>query len=221
MAEDPKLTPAQLKRRQALKGLLAGSVAAAAPQSLLASNHPVHRHMETGTAVEAADKAVSESEWSPVFLSPQQDETLTALAEHLVPGSNEAGVNRFVDQLLGVDTRDVQARFLSALGAFEAESLRQFDRTFVRLIEAEQSDVLEAAAAAERAHPKGHRDWGWFAIPQASPSREPDLGDALAHVKGWVAGAYYSSEIGMKELGWTGDTFFEGYPGCTHPEGHA
>ena len=57
--------------------------------------------------------------------------------------------------------------------------------------------------------------------PGTRPRNSMTLGDALAHLKGWVAGAYYSSEMGMKELGWTGDTFFEGYPGCTHPEGHA
>jgi len=24
----------------------------------------------------------------------------------------------------------------------------------------------------------------------------------------------------MRELGFTGRTFFEGFPGCTHPDGH-
>jgi hypothetical protein len=40
------------------------------------------------------------------------------------------------------------------------------------------------------------------------------------NLKGWVSGAYYSSEMGMKELGWTGDRVFAGFPGCAHPEGH-
>lgn len=176
--------------------------------------------METGAAVAASDRVVAEGEWTPAFLSSHQDETLSALGERIVPGSTEARVSRFVDLLLSVDTGDARSGFLTALAAFEAESLRRFDRPFIGLTEAEQHEVLEAAAAAERAHPKGHRDWGWFAIPQKPELRDPDLGDSLAHLKGWVAGAYYSSEIGMKELGWTGDTFFEGYPGCTHPGGH-
>ena len=33
-------------------------------------------------------------------------------------------------------------------------------------------------------------------------------------------GAYYSSEIGMRELGWTENRFFASFPGCTHPGGH-
>jgi hypothetical protein len=36
-----------------------------------------------------------------------------------------------------------------------------------------------------------------------------------------VSGAYYSSEIGMQELGWTGQMFFDKLPGCDHPDGHA
>jgi len=26
--------------------------------------------------------------------------------------------------------------------------------------------------------------------------------------------------MGMKELGWTADRVFAGFPGCEHPEGH-
>jgi hypothetical protein len=39
-------------------------------------------------------------------------------------------------------------------------------------------------------------------------------------LKGWISVAYYSSEIGMKELGWTPDRVFASFPGCEHPEGH-
>jgi len=40
------------------------------------------------------------------------------------------------------------------------------------------------------------------------------------NLKGWISGAYYSSEAGMRELGWTEDRVFEKFPGCEHPEGH-
>ena len=40
------------------------------------------------------------------------------------------------------------------------------------------------------------------------------------NLKGWIAGAYYSSEPGMRELGWTGAMIFAELPGCTHPGGH-
>jgi hypothetical protein len=33
--------------------------------------------------------------------------------------------------------------------------------------------------------------------------------------------AYYSSEVGMKELGWTDENYFAGFPGCEHAGGHS
>jgi hypothetical protein len=44
------------------------------------------------------------------------------------------------------------------------------------------------------------------------------LRDHFDHLKGWIASAYYSSEIGLKELGYTGQMFFQAFPDCTHPE---
>ena len=41
------------------------------------------------------------------------------------------------------------------------------------------------------------------------------------NLKEWIVGGYYSSEIGMRELGWTGQLFFDKLPGCDHPDGHA
>jgi hypothetical protein len=63
----------------------------------------------------------------------------------------------------------------------------------------------EAPADPERAKP-------------APPA--PALRDPVNHLKTWIAGAHYSSEAGMKELGWTGVMFFPSFPGCTHPDGH-
>lgn len=40
------------------------------------------------------------------------------------------------------------------------------------------------------------------------------------NLKGWISGAYYSYEAGMRELGWTADYAFAAFPGCAHPEGH-
>jgi hypothetical protein len=44
--------------------------------------------------------------------------------------------------------------------------------------------------------------------------------EAFENLKEWIAGAYYSSEVGMKELGWDGNFAVEKYPTCEHIEGH-
>jgi hypothetical protein len=40
------------------------------------------------------------------------------------------------------------------------------------------------------------------------------------NLKDWIAGAYYSSEPGMRELGWDGNMIHQELPRCTHPGGH-
>jgi hypothetical protein len=44
--------------------------------------------------------------------------------------------------------------------------------------------------------------------------------DHFENLKGWISGAFYTSEIGMRELGWTGEMFFQSLPGCEHQGGH-
>src|SRR6266567_345778 len=46
------------------------------------------------------------------------------------------------------------------------------------------------------------------------------LYDHFENLKGWISGAYYSTEAGMRELGWNGEYVFESFPGCEHPDGH-
>jgi hypothetical protein len=44
---------------------------------------------------------------------------------------------------------------------------------------------------------------------------------ASISLKERISAAYYSSEKGMKQLGFTGQMAHGGFPGCTHPGGHA
>jgi len=50
--------------------------------------------------------------------------------------------------------------------------------------------------------------------------KESELYSHFENLKSWISGAYYSSEVGMRELGWTGDYVFEAFPGCAHPDAH-
>ena len=70
--------------------------------------------------------------------------------------------------------------------------------------------------------PEDDRNWGWFQVPGTKAPGPPKYSsrDHFEEIKTRVSGAYYSSETGMRELGFTGRTFFEGFPGCTHPGGH-
>jgi hypothetical protein len=204
-----------MKRREAITGMIGGGLGALTPSALHAER-PVHGHPAGPAAVDPARPAAEAGSWAPAFLSAHQSATLEAVAEHLVPRSTEAGVHRFVDKLLAIETQATQRRFLESLSAFEATSLQQSGKPFLALSAAERDAVLDTLSARPAPPPDPASQ------APGSPLRgaEPLPVSHFTNVKTWVSRAFYSSEIGMRELGWTGNSFFGAFPGCTHPGGH-
>lgn len=196
-----------MARRDVIRALV-GGVGAGMTLPAVAESHPMHRHLSDAAALGEADAAAAAVDWKPAFLDAHQVETLVSLAEQVVPGSTAARVTAFVDRLLSVDTAENQRRFLNALGALERESIDRYGHPWKTLGSAQQVELLTAASTAA----PGAKD-GSGATPAT-------LRDHFDHLKGWISGAYFSSEIGMRELGWTGNVFHASFPGCPHPDGH-
>ena len=197
-------------RRAVLQSLLTG-VGASVSLPMVADAHPMQQHLASQKKVATADKKAAAPAYKPEFLDAHQYATL-------VPGSTKARVAPFIDQLLAVDTTTSQRSFLSAMGAFEMQAIDKFGKPWKSLTAAQQDELLTIASTTER----GLK----VTVPAASGRPEvaegtANLFDHFANLRGWISGAYYSSEIGMRELGWTGEMFFTELPGCTHPDGHA
>jgi hypothetical protein len=185
----------RLTRREMVHQLILGAGAAL---PLVAASHPIYEHLANGTVFEKAER-LGAADWKPLFLSAQQEETLASLAEAVVPGSRKAQSERFIDLVLSADTAAHQKNFADSLAAFETESQKRFGKRFPALSADEQNALLKDASTGEE---------------------KSGLRKHFEHLKGWISGAYYSSEAGMRELGWTEDRVFEKFPGCEHPEGH-
>ena len=204
-------------RRAVLQSLLTG-VGASVALPMVADAHPMQQHLASQKKVATADKKAAAPAYKPEFLDAHQYATLVAISERVVPGSTKARVAPFIDQLLAVDTTTSQRSFLSAMGAFEMQAIDKFGKPWKSLTAAQQDELLTIASTTER----GSK----VTVPAASGRPEvaegtANLFDHFANLRGWISGAYYSSEIGMRELGWTGEMFFTELPGCTHPDGHA
>ena len=210
-----------LNRREVVQRLL-GSAGVGFAVPTVAASHPIHSHLASPSTLEQADAKSRAADWAPEFLDPHQSDTLAVLAERIVPGSTKAQVNRFIDLLLTVDTQENQKKFLASLGAFEGEAINRFGKPFKDLREEQQNQILTVASTEKSGLPEGNSDWSWFALPSTESSELPrvTIRDHFENIKGWVSGAYYSSEVGMRELGWTGDVYFDSFPGCEHPDGH-
>jgi hypothetical protein len=197
----------QLTRREMVRRLLAGAGAGAA-WPLVADSHPIHEILRNVAILDEAEN-LGAADWKPLFLNAQQNESLIALAESIVPGSTKAQVNRFIDLLLSVDKDIHKKELLAALAAFEAESQKRFGKGFPSLDDRQQNMLLTDAAAPAKSDAAG-----------SAGKENPGLREQFENLKGWVSGAYYSSEMGMRELGWSEDRVFASFPGCENPEGH-
>lgn len=224
--------PRGMNRREMVRRLAtavtAGTAIAAVPAAAVAhpSSHPDHAHnaMMNGAAMEPGAQAPVTAAWSPLFFDPHQNETFTVLAERIIPGSTGAEVNQFVDLLLSVKSLEAQKQFLNSLSAFDAYSLEKYQRPFKDLTEDQQNQILTTASTMKpggefsgfrRRHVLGPRS-------QASTeSQTLTLRDHFENLKRWVSEAYFSSEAGMKSMGWTGQVFFSSFPNCKQSEGSA
>ena len=188
-----------IPRRAALQALLSGAAAFALPTAI-AAQHPIHQHLANPAAIEQAQQRAAAAPAAPVFLDAHQVKTLDVLAEAIVPGSTAARVAPFIDQLLAVDSGENQRAFLGALGAFDMIAITRHGKAWIGITAAQQDALLREASTAD--------------------VKTSAFGGHFQNLKDWIAGAYYSSEIGMRELGWDGNVFHAQLPGCTHPGGH-
>jgi hypothetical protein len=199
-----------VSRREVLRTMAGAGVAL----PLVAAGHPILAHL--ANVVDAEDSSLSTVGWTPRFLTAEQNKTLISLAEAIVPGSRDAGVNRFIDLLLSVDTKKNQTAFIEALQSLDSAATKQHGKSFSNLSAEAQTLVL--TNAAEKGPTRSQEDG--TSQPQVQNSA-PDVHSHFENLKGWVAGAYYSSELGMKELGWTPNRVFAHFPPCEHPDDHA
>jgi Gluconate 2-dehydrogenase subunit 3 len=210
---------AGVSRRQIMQGLLGGAGAGIVLPGLAAA-HPIHRHLATADAIAAAAQDAASTDWQPSFFDDHQNQTLIVLAELILPNSTQAQVNRFVDTLVSVDTPENQKKLIASLSAFDHEAIAQHNQPFKDLTEEQQIAILTAASTGQPSQPgPGGRRRRRPAIPRSTgPAPALTMRDHFDDVKGWVSGAFYSSEVGMKELGWTGQVAWDSYPGCDHPD---
>ncbi|MGH9534044.1 MAG: gluconate 2-dehydrogenase subunit 3 family protein [Terriglobales bacterium] len=218
--EKSQPSPAGLSRRRML-GQMAGGLAGASLALPLAAEAATVRNarfaaspLPDSPADEAAAEDARAAAWQPKFLDAHQVSTLMAIGERVAPGAAGAKAHEFIDLLLSVIPPEAEQHFrtgnnvprgtvrvgprarqglLDALSAFDAQARRRHGRPFQQLTAAQQDALLSAAEAA----------------PDDSPTHRHFLA-----ARNWVLGAFYSSEPGIKTLGWTGQLFFPNYPNC-------
>jgi len=151
-------------------------------------------HVHAGMANAVEDNAATS--WAPHFFNAEQNETLIALGERIIPGSTGALCNRLIDSILLIDSEKNKNTLLQSLAAFDGEAQQRHHHPFRKLSAAQQGEILSAASQ------NGAR-----------------LHQPFETTKEWIADAYWTSHTGLSELGWTGRLAWDSFPNCDsmHP----
>jgi Gluconate 2-dehydrogenase subunit 3 len=189
--------PPKVSRREMAQTLLSG-LAGGALFPALSPLHAVRAHLLNGTLLDSVDEALALQSHRPLFLSAAQFAALDRIAEAIVPGSRKAQSAAFIDLLLSVDSEKPRQELAESLAALEAAANQTSRKSMVAMTDADLKVTIETAAV------KDSPNYAHF-----------------ENLKGWAVAAYYSSEAGMRELGWTPDRVFSSYPTCAHGESHS
>ncbi len=132
-----------------------------------------------------------DTKWQPRVLDAHQNETIIALAEHIIPrtdtpGATDAKVNRYIDLFLDRD-EELRHTFLAGLNSLDGHAIEAHGVSFARCTPAQQSDLLA--------------------------SLESNSDDFFSFAKTFVARIYFNTPQGFQELNKFG---VPRSPGCEH-----
>jgi len=176
-------------RRAVLQSLATGVGAA-----VLATPAAAHVHQAAApAAAKPAAAAAKPATTALVFFDRHAFETLAVIGEQIVPGSRAAKVPEFLDRLVAVESTDTQKRVVQAIGAFEREAREAHGTSWRKLTAPQATAILTKMSQA----------------PASDATRR-----AFELIKGGVAETYFSTEVGLKELGWNGSVMFASPIAC-------
>jgi len=190
----------EITRRNALKiigatpvaaGLgIAGADAAQAPAA--------HEH----AAAQKTASAVRKAPYKPKFFTAHEWATVTMLADIIIPkdeksgSASDAGVPEFIDFTM-TDQPDMQTPMRGGLRWLDTTCRKRFSKEFIDLAAADRTAILDEIAYPKKATPEMSQGAAFF-----------------TSVRNLVATGFYTSKIGIADLGYMGNvpTVWNGCP---------
>jgi hypothetical protein len=206
-----------LTRREVLqRSLVVMGATFATP--LVAGAHPVVRHL---SMLASAQGVPDEANWSPRFLNAGQNNVLVAISDRMLPGARAAHVNRTIDWVMTVESDENRKLLTRALASIDTQAVKQLHSGIAKLSPDQVDEVLSFCSEQEPPHAEHDDDSAGWKLNQRTPlTGAPNLRDHFEYLKGWIVASYYSSEAGLRELGWDGVNYYESPAECEHAEGH-
>jgi gluconate 2-dehydrogenase gamma chain len=188
-----------VSRRNVLKSLTMGAVAGSVLRSI-----PLEAAAYAHGVIQTEKANAKAGEYSPKFFSAHQYKTLRSLCESILPadadcgGAIEAGAPEFID-LLTSENADFQLRLGGGLMWLDAICTDRYGNAYLDCTPQQQTEILDLIAYKKNAE------------------TDEDLGHGVeffAFLRSMTSDGFFTSEIGIKYLGYVGNTFLPEFPGC-------
>jgi hypothetical protein len=187
-----------VSRRDILKSLTMGAMAGSVLRVIPAQAAEYAHHLVD------AEKAAPGGRYTPKFFRPQQYKTLQALCQAIIPpegdtgGAVEAGAPEFID-LLTSENSDYQLKLGGGLMWLDSTCTDRYGKPYLDCAALQQKEILDAIAY------------------RANALKDPSLAQGVAFfafLRNLTADGFFTSEIGIKYLGYIGNKYMADFPGC-------
>jgi gluconate 2-dehydrogenase gamma chain len=189
----------KLSRRSVLKSLTVGAATGSLLRVIpLEAAEYVHN-------VIAAEKSGSQAaSYAPKFFDAHQYQTLQALCEAIIPtdaesgGAIDAGAPEFID-LITSENQEYATQLGGGLRWLDSACARRYGSAFLACTPQQQAEILDQIAYRKSA------------VQDLSLSQGIEFFSLLRNL---TADGFFTSKIGIKYLGYKGNTFLTEFPGC-------
>jgi len=188
-----------ISRRDILRTLAVGAVGGSVLQVIPAEAAAyVHQMVRKERAARAAGK------YAPKYFSAHQYETLTALCDAIIPkdeksgGAVEAGAPEFID-LLTSENETYQLKLGGGLFWLDNFCTDRYGHVYLECAPEQKKEALDLIAYRKNA------------------KQAPTLSQGVAFfafLRNLTCDGFYTSKIGIEDLGYIGNTTLHEFPGC-------
>jgi gluconate 2-dehydrogenase gamma chain len=186
-----------ISRRDVLKTLAMGAAATSVLRVVPLQAAEYAHHMI------AAEKAAKKA-YTPKYFSAQQYKLLQALCQAIIPpdadsgGAVEAGAPEFID-LLTSENKEYQLTLRGGLMWLNEACSDRYGKSYLDCSPEQQNEILDKIAY------------------RRNTLADPALSQGVAFfsfLRNMTADGFFTSEIGIKYLGYIGSAFLKEFPGC-------
>lgn len=188
-----------ISRRNILKSLTMGAMATSVLRVIPLEAAEYAHHMV------AAEKAASPAgNYTPKFFPARQYKMLQTLCQTIIPadadagGAMEAGAPEFID-LLTSENPKYQLKLGGGLMWLDSTCSDRYDKTYLDCTPEQQKEILDLIAYSKNA--------------EKDPSLSPGI-EFFALLREMTADGFFTSQIGIKYLGYVGNTYLLSFNGC-------